>query len=84
MRKDYKGNRLVALLLAATVFMCSFPMALADEEAVEAVSVEVTQESTPAVEEVTDQPEVVEEKAEGPIVVEVQPIISQEEIPPRA
>ena len=81
MRKDYKGNRLMALLLAATVFMCSFPMALAEEEPVEALSEEVTQETAAPVEEVTNQPESADKTAEGPFVIEVDPIVSQEELP---
>ena len=69
MRKDCKGMKLLAGLLALAVLLCSFPVVYADEEIIETTPEEVTVETEAAPVEVTE-PEPVAEPEPEPILEE--------------
>ena len=75
MRKDCKGMKLLAMLLALAVLLCSFPVVYAEEQTGEIPQEEVTVEAEEAPEEVTE-PE--PEPEPEPIVIEVEPAAEPE------
>ena len=89
MRKNNQGNRMMALLLAAMLFMCSFPVAIGEDAIEEGAPSEVTQETFFEPEEVTAPAEApaepaeepAAEKPEEPAVIEVEPSVEPEPVP---
>ena len=67
MRKDCKGMKLLAGLLALAVLLCSFPAVYAEEEIIEITPEEVTVETENVPAEVTEpEPEPVPEPEPEP------------------
>ena len=84
MRKDCKGMKLLAGLLALAVLLCSFPVVYADEEIIETTPEEVTVQTEGVPAEVTETeaepepepepvPEPEPEPEPEPMVIEVEP-----------